>query len=50
MFAIGQGTFHCFGHFNLAGAMFVIRVPLRQQPALAEELLDSESSGGGGHG
>jgi hypothetical protein len=43
MFAVGQRRFHRFGHGQLAGTIFVIRVPLGKRAVPREELMHAGS-------
>ena len=43
---VGEGGFDGFGHFELAGAELVIRVPLRKRAAAGEELAHGGRLGG----
>ena len=44
--SLDEGALDRFGHLELAGPVFVVRVPLGEQAFFAEELADGEGFGG----
>ena len=49
MLAVRERGFHGLGHFELAGAEFVIRMPLGKRAMAGEELAHAGRFGGSGH-